>query len=453
MNKEKFIKELSKKLTILNEEERNDIINEYIDMIEEKVKHGKTEEEAVKDFGNISDLAKEIISTYKVDPNYQKDAFSNVEKVISDGAKKLTQITNDIVDNVKSSETAPSLENVFELIIKLFLILLSFAVLSVPFYFISSLGESLLSSSNMFGFGLLGAAWKIIASVMYYVVCILIIVSFVRNYTNKNQKPEEKKVDKEKKKTSEKISTEKKEKIRGTSSGEIISTLILLIVKIWICILFLFPLWMIIIFMALLLSLVVYFIIKGAEIYGIFILLIGSISFGSYLSKIIFEGLFKSRKISFYPFIISIIVILIGGFMTFDYFVDFTFYDSAPRHYEMKTKSYLETITDRTYVINADEYEIDNHLKDNEVKIDVSYYPEAMELKNIRVDNECNVTGYKRCLFIEHDSKAIKKFNFNREVNERVIEILKTKEVYDYSQLTDISVIVYTNEKTKDLVK
>ena len=41
MTKDKFLRELEKKLSILSEEERKDTINEYRDIIEEKVKHGK----------------------------------------------------------------------------------------------------------------------------------------------------------------------------------------------------------------------------------------------------------------------------------------------------------------------------------------------------------------------------------------------------------------------------
>ena len=70
MNKEKFIKELTKKLNILSEEEKNDIILEYEDIIEEKIKHGKTEEEAVKEFGDIDKLTKEILEAYKINPDY-----------------------------------------------------------------------------------------------------------------------------------------------------------------------------------------------------------------------------------------------------------------------------------------------------------------------------------------------------------------------------------------------
>ena len=53
MNKEEFLQKLEKELSILNNKERQDIIEEYKDTIEEKVKHGQTEEDAVRDFGNI----------------------------------------------------------------------------------------------------------------------------------------------------------------------------------------------------------------------------------------------------------------------------------------------------------------------------------------------------------------------------------------------------------------
>ena len=53
MNKEEFLKTLSKKLEILEEKERADTIDEYRDTIEEKMRNGQTEEEAVSDFGSV----------------------------------------------------------------------------------------------------------------------------------------------------------------------------------------------------------------------------------------------------------------------------------------------------------------------------------------------------------------------------------------------------------------
>ena len=81
MNKQEFLEKLEKELSILNKQERKDIIDEYKDTIEEKVKHGQTEEEAVKDFGNLDELVSEILDAYKINPEYgQKE--SNIPDVV-----------------------------------------------------------------------------------------------------------------------------------------------------------------------------------------------------------------------------------------------------------------------------------------------------------------------------------------------------------------------------------
>ncbi|MEG1146062.1 MAG: DUF1700 domain-containing protein, partial [Bacilli bacterium] len=68
MNKKQFIKELEYKLSILDEQELKDTINEYKDIIELKVKSGITEEEAVLEFGELDELATEILKAYKINP-------------------------------------------------------------------------------------------------------------------------------------------------------------------------------------------------------------------------------------------------------------------------------------------------------------------------------------------------------------------------------------------------
>ena len=66
MSKEKFLERLRKKLSILESSEIDDIINEYDGYIEEKIKKGFTEEEAVKSMGEVDELAKELLSAYKI---------------------------------------------------------------------------------------------------------------------------------------------------------------------------------------------------------------------------------------------------------------------------------------------------------------------------------------------------------------------------------------------------
>ena len=110
MNKEEFLEKLKKELSILNDKEKEDIIDEYKSTIEEKVKHGQTEEEAVKDFGDLDELVSEILDAYKINPEYkEKDgSFSKFteegEKLIKKGANKLADMTRDFAFNIRNND-------------------------------------------------------------------------------------------------------------------------------------------------------------------------------------------------------------------------------------------------------------------------------------------------------------------------------------------------------------
>lgn len=66
MKKDEFLNLLDKKLQVINERERRDIIDEYRTHIEMKMKEGKTEEEAIEDFGDIDELVDDILDAYKI---------------------------------------------------------------------------------------------------------------------------------------------------------------------------------------------------------------------------------------------------------------------------------------------------------------------------------------------------------------------------------------------------
>lgn len=72
MNKEGFLKELRDHLRVLDEREQEDIIDEYAQHIDLKMKSGLSEEEAISDFGNIAELAAEILEAYHVDPKFEE---------------------------------------------------------------------------------------------------------------------------------------------------------------------------------------------------------------------------------------------------------------------------------------------------------------------------------------------------------------------------------------------
>ena len=70
MDKAEFLKELEKHLAILNESEQKDIMDEYAQHIDMKMERGMSESEAIGDFGDIRELAVEILEAYHVNPQY-----------------------------------------------------------------------------------------------------------------------------------------------------------------------------------------------------------------------------------------------------------------------------------------------------------------------------------------------------------------------------------------------
>lgn len=70
MDKKTFINELKTALSVLQEDELNDIVNEYEQHIDMKMKNGLSEDEAIADFGSIGELTADILEAYHVRADY-----------------------------------------------------------------------------------------------------------------------------------------------------------------------------------------------------------------------------------------------------------------------------------------------------------------------------------------------------------------------------------------------
>lgn len=188
MTKDKFLRELEKKLSILSEEERKDTINEYRDIIEEKVKHGKKESEAVKEFGSIDELSKEILNAYKINPDYKsKDFVDGAEELIRKGAKKISEVTDDVVDSIKQSDFECTTSNVFEIILKVIILLIFLAILKIPIYFASELGSSVFRIGVEPFATIFSWIWKGLIEIVYLGICVLLIVKLITDYSKKDK--------------------------------------------------------------------------------------------------------------------------------------------------------------------------------------------------------------------------------------------------------------------------
>lgn len=462
MNKKEFIKILEEKLTILNNLERKDIIDEYKDIISEKVKHGKTEEEAIADFGDIDELVDGILSAYKINPEYYqpkedtyKEFIRNGETLIKSSAHKLADFSRNVFDNFKNNTNGITIELIFEILIKVVIFLLLMAIIKVPFYLIHELGENILRFNLAPVDSVLGFLWKVIVGVIYLVICILVGIAMFSKYFAKenNGNDMKKEIMKEEKKEIMKeekvVKKEKKQRREPKEKGEspIINALVLL-VKIFMLVTFVFPLACTVLGGIFGFSTTIYLLIKGFDVWGISLLAFGGTVILANILYILWQLLFGHKKLHFYPAVIGLIVTIVGLFMTFDMISKYEFYDRIPDGiYEESVKRFEETI-DKTTVIDdySDDLEVivDNSVKDNMVVIEVSYYKDLIDVSLNKHIIENNHNRYA----IDYNS-----VNFNRKVIDNILNDLKNYKIYNYHKLNEYHTKVYVNEKTKSLIK
>ncbi len=452
MSKKKFLSELEERLNVLEDNEKQDIINEYKDIIEEKVRNGKTVTEAIADFGDIDELTSGILKAYKINPNYSKsevyeDSFLlGIERGISKIAKKLAHATKPIIDDIKDNKNI-TVDKIFELLIKFCILLILLMLLKAPFHIFYEIGNYILD----IGFTPLGQLfsfiWRIIVWVIYFISCVLLILIFSQNEMRKlniepkknNKKKEKEKINKENSDILEEKINQKKERVKTDSS-------VLFIIKTIIAIIFLLPLILVNVGLFVSLTIVIYLIIKGIAIYGILLINIGLILIFATIYNTIYTIIFNQKKLVLFPIIIGIVFITIGGLLTFEYTISLKYYDALPNvNNKPKITTYKENIEGDLYVSNIKNNEqlslgINNELEDNEVLIEVIYYDDY-----IYPNKDYHISSYDGNSYI--NIYAYTRSNI-RDLVLDVLKNLKNKEVYNYQSLFDIHVKVYANEKT-----
>lgn len=484
MTKKQFLNELEAKLNILNKEEMEDIINEYKDIIEEKIRNGKTVKEAIADFGDIDELTSEILKAYKINPNYNKkennkindtDAYKKIEGGIKKIARKLAQITNQLFEEVKTNYDNITVEKVFELLIKFFILMLVLMLLKLPFHFLYNAGTYILDLGyNPIG-QMISFAWKIVIWTVYLVGCITLVVVFTHNQLKElnNDSGEKRKDNNKKKETNELVKSKETENSKDVVEEKIDKAVVsekksknkekksnygvLRILGIIIGIMFLFPILMANIGLYFTLVVTIYFIIKGIQIYGILIAVIGLIVIFGYLYHMLYNLMFCRKRVLTFPLIIGVVLVTIGGLLTVEYAASLKYYDNLPSlNISPKTMTYKEEFTGELYILNAGLTSnpilvVDNNLKDREIIIEISYYNEYTSINEhslyIYSDNYDDNSIENTYLGIHHYEKR----GF-RKITSDVIERFKNREIYNYQNLFKADMKISVNQNTIELI-
>lgn len=458
MNKERFFRELSIRLDVLTEEEKKDILIEYESVIDEKIKEGKTEEEAIKDFGNIDELIEEILKAYKINPEYAKKIngnssffFDSVENFI----KGATNWLSDFIQKVSNSLNKNKFNSPYiiaEIIIKVLLFLIIIGLLRIPFIILNHLLLGvLLPTFGPFDF-VIAFIFKILEFAVYFVLCVIVGIYLFKGYYS-NTSGEKESQDEEygektsKKKKSEDVRTDDKVGIKHSdkSSNNNVKSENKLVVffKALFLIIFIIPFYLVIACLSVGLAVLIFFLFKSIDVWGLIVIVLGLILLFSYLIYLVKAIFKKFNPLSIIALIISMIMITIGGIITYETFNSFDYIDQAPpklreteKRYENKFEG--EIIIDNRITSNRNVfYEIDPLLNDGEVIVIAQYYN---DFYNVRFSNIRNIISV-------YDKWGV--IRYNKEAFDIILSDLADKKIYNYSYLSSFKLKIISNEKTQ----
>ena len=202
-----FLDKLESKIDAIDEKERKKIIKKYQRIIEEKIKDGMEEKEAIQSLGDINDIAKDICEDYHVNLVNRKRTFKEVlNDGIEESAKFLAETCQDVITYSKAATKDNFLISFFEIALKIVILVLLFMLFKIPFIILQS-GLEFTFELLFFPFNVvLTEIFEYIISILYGAVCIATsIYIFKGYYINNNEES------KEEVKEDESLKEEKKE--------------------------------------------------------------------------------------------------------------------------------------------------------------------------------------------------------------------------------------------------
>lgn len=442
MNKKVFLEKLKKKLKILKEDELDDIIEEYEDHINEKISSGKTEEEAVKDFGNFDELVKEILSAYKINEDYDKP--TKEKNVVADFIDTCVSFVKDLARNLGNRGA----DDIIKFIIEFVVLILFIAILKLPVLFVEEAGEWLFERLvSPFGYAL-AKIWKYMIEIMYLILAIVGIVNFVKKRYMEGENVEEKElikkesISKNNTKTIEKQKNVKKEKKEGNGTFAKVLITIIKVFLVFVLVPAIFS------FLGAFVCIVIGIVLlaQGLPYFGIFLCGLTYISLNYIFIDLCFRFIFNKKlnaKVLLVSVITSVALFAIGIGLSFYEVVNTTYVDGVPDGYMKITKEKRETYSENTKLTCKDlyhgncSYEIDDTLGDDIVAT-VTYYDFN---KDFYITDDLE---YKRK---ENEEYSIK------EIYDLVINNLKKRKLYNYNKLSEIDVKIKVSSEVKDKIR
>lgn len=441
MNKEEFLTKLRKKLDVLEDKEIEDIISEYEGYIEEKKSRGLTEEEAVKELGDLNEISSDLLGAYKV-----KQKGSNY-------LNKFIDKVSQIFDKVLNELSTKSGKDILKFVVEICLIILLICIFKIPFIFIKDLGWNIFSTLSYPISNTFYSIWSFIIELSYFILAIILFIKIIqkRYFEGISEKIvadlEEQDVKKNKKKI-------KKETIEASQTKEIREvtpkkhSIIDMVINI--CILFLkvivtmclFGVICYLIGMAFLIVIGIYLLIKGITYFGIFILFIALFLGGVLLLQLGTYFIFNKKVKGSHILAELITIILLTGIglsiSTIEIANTEIIYNSP--YEKTKTTTKELSISEDLALYGNYNIIIDNTLTDT-IKIEYTY----PDINNVEVD--IDLSYYDNGYYLDYN---IRNLSWNKNFFDEFIENLKDKKIY--INPFEIEKNVYMSLNTQELL-
>lgn len=191
MTKQEFIKHISYGLAVLNDTEISDIVNEYSQHIDNKIKEGMTEDEAVATLGEPDLLIKDVLSAYNVNPDYNNGNINIRISGIRDIAKNTFSGFFNMISSIGDYILNQGIKNCIKILIRaIIMFVLLWIVFSIGYNIIYNTVACLISNI-LFGSAFVRGLVMLIYIVVAIPVCVYIFIKLLYRYINNSQAKKE----------------------------------------------------------------------------------------------------------------------------------------------------------------------------------------------------------------------------------------------------------------------
>ncbi len=444
MNKEKFLETLRKKLSILEESEILDILNEYEGYIEEKMSDGCTEEEAIKSFGNIEELSNDLLSAYKIkttkEENKKDDFFNN-----------LVDTFVKVFEHICNTFSYKNFREIIKFMIELFFIILLTGICKIPFTFITDVGNNILEELYVHHaiYNLLYSLWNFILEMAYFLFAVLFSVKLFQSCFLKEDNNVSVNKTEIKKQTKPKKELAKKDAKNIAFSSDVLENFMNTLAHIgfgfikFILFLILIGVAFFLVGMSCIVGISTYLLFKGVTYFGLYLIFISLLLIGIFIFIFIFNVIFNRKNRTNVLLIASLscfLILGIGcGICTIEFASTQVIYDQKNAeqefYYDFEPNFVISTAIPAKNII------VDEQL-DNQIKVVYSYYD---KYSTVEIQPTLEETGKYHILRLRYAT-----YNLNyKKFFEDMITNLKKKTIVANS-MDDIEIKVYANSKVKE---